>query len=63
MSTIDWVRLSLKVYPTTRKEIHDEIVKFEVDTWKGEFEGGLSKMFPSRELRVDCGTSAHHTMS
>ena len=29
MSTIHWVRLSLKVYPTTRKEIHDEIVKFE----------------------------------
>lgn len=35
MSTIDWVRLSLKVYPTTRKDIHDEIAKFEVDTWKG----------------------------
>lgn len=35
MSTIHWVRLSLKVYTTTRKEMHDEIVKFEVDTWKG----------------------------
>lgn len=35
MSTIDWVRLSLKVYPTTRKDIHDEIAKVEVDTWKG----------------------------